>query len=69
MTSTPSRFTQPLMTASPGAAERGRLSPVRALVFRVEVPVRMTPSMGMRSPGSTVISVPTSTSSGSTCSS
>ena len=67
--SRPLILTQPLMTSSPDWTSRGRLSPVRAAVFRVEAPSTMTPSMGTRSPGWTTMTVPTSTSSGSTCSS
>ena len=58
---------QPEMTSSPAATSRGRLSPVRAAVFRVEEPVRTMPSMGTFSPGWTRMVLPTSTSSGSTC--
>ena len=49
--SKPVMFTQPLMTSSPERTSRGRLSPVRAAVFRAEVPSTMMPSMGTRSPG------------------
>ena len=37
--STPLILMQPLMISSPSATSRGRLSPVRALVFRVELPL------------------------------
>ena len=67
--STPVMLTQPLMTSSPAWTSRGRLSPVRALVFRLELPSATTPSMGTFSPGWTRITDPTSTSSGSTRSS
>ena len=60
---------QPLMISSPGLTSRGRLSPVRAEVFRVEHPSTTVPSMGTFSPGCTTITVPMLTSSGSTCSS
>ena len=36
--SRPVMFTQPLMTSSPVCTSRGRLSPVRAAVFRAEAP-------------------------------
>ena len=64
--SRPLRFTHPDSTSSPVFTCRGRLSPVRALVFTVASPSVTTPSMGMRSPGCTTIIVPTATSSGST---
>ena len=64
--SSPSPFTLPLITASPGRAVRGRLSPVRALVFRVLRPESTTPSSGIFSPGRTTITAPTGTASGST---
>ncbi len=69
MCKTPDMFTQPLITSSPSAASLGRLSPVSALVFSVEAPSTITPSMGTFSPGCTVMIVPGSTSSGSTCTS
>jgi len=59
-------FTVPENTSSPGATSRGRLSPVSAAVFSVEVPSSTTPSIGTFSPGRTTIVLPTSTSSGST---
>ena len=67
--SRPLMLTQPLMTSSPDRTSRGRLSPVRAAVLRVEAPSTITPSIGTRSPGWTTMMVPISTSSGSTCSS
>ena len=63
---TPVMLMQPLMTSSPICASRGRLSPVSALVLSVDSPSTTTPSMGTFSPGCTTITVPTSTSSGST---
>ena len=66
---TPVMLMQPLMISSPSCTSRGRLSPVRALVFRVELPSTTTPSIGAFSPGCTTITVPTATSSGSTCTS
>ena len=67
--STPVMFTQPLTISSPALTSRGRDSPVRAAVFRVESPSVTTPSMGTFSPGWTTMTVPTATSSGSACSS
>ena len=67
--STPLMLMQPLMISLPSATSRGRLSPVRALVFRVELPLTTTPSSGTFSPGCTTMMLPTVTSSGSTCSS
>ena len=69
MRSRPVMLMQPLMISSPGLTSRGRLSPVRAEVFRVEHPSTTVPSMGTFSPGCTTITVPMLTSSGSTCSS
>ena len=69
MRSTPVMLMQPLMTSSPAFASRGRLSPVSALVFRLDAPERITPSSGTYSPGCTTITPPISTSSGSTFSS
>ena len=66
---TPVMLMQPLMTSSPSWASRGRLSPVRALVFRVELPSATMPSRGIFSPGCTTMTVPMDTSSGSTCTS
>ena len=54
------------MTSSPGRTVRGTLSPVRALVFRLELPSSTTPSSGTRSPGRTTMAAPTGTSSGET---
>ena len=65
----PVMLMQPLMISSPSQASRGKLSPVRALVFRVELPSTTTPSMGTFSPGCTTMIVPTATSSGSICTS
>ena len=64
--SRPLRLMQPLMISSPSRHSRGALSPVRALVLSVDLPSRITPSMGTFSPGWTTITVPISTSSGST---
>ena len=58
----------PLITSSPTFASLGTLSPVSALVFNVVFPSVTIPSIGTFSPGFTTISVPISTSSGSTCS-
>ena len=69
MRSTPVMLIQPLIISSPALASRGRLSPVSAAVFRVLSPSVITPSMGTFSPGCTTMTVPTSTSSGSTFSS
>ena len=60
---------QPEMISSPALASRGRLSPVRALVFKEEAPSIITPSIGTFSPGCTTMMLPISSSSGSTCSS
>ena len=46
--SRPLMLTQPLMTSSPDRTSRGRLSPVRAAVLRVEAPSTITPSIGTR---------------------
>ena len=67
--STPVMLMQPLMISSPSFASRGRLSPVRALVLSDELPWMIVPSMGTFSPGCTTMTVPISTSSGSTFSS
>ena len=67
--STPLMSMQPLMISSPSFTSRGRLSPVRALVFRLALPLTTTPSRGTFSPGCTTMMLPTATSSGSTCSS
>ena len=64
--STPVMLMQPLTISSPPVTSRGRLSPVRAAVFRVEVPSSTTPSRGTFSPGWTTMVAPTGTSSGST---
>ncbi len=65
---TPDMLIHPLITSSPLTISLGRLSPVSALVFRVEVPSVTIPSMGIFSPGLTIIIEPVSTSSGSTLS-
>ena len=67
--STPVILMHPLVISCPTSISRGRLSPVNALVFRLEVPSTTTPSMGTFSPGCTTITLPISTSSGSTLSS
>ena len=67
--SSPVMLTQPLMISSPSRTSRGRDSPVRAAVFRVEAPSTTVPSIGTFSPGWTTITVPMDTSSESTCSS
>ena len=41
---------------------------ISALVFRLDMPERITPSSGTFSPGCTTMMLPTATSSGSTCS-
>ena len=46
----PVMLIQPLITSSPTFAFLGRLSPVNALVFNVEVPSVITPSMGTSLP-------------------
>ena len=51
--STPFMSMQPLMISSPSFTSRGRLSPVSALVFRLALPLTMTPSSGTFSPGCT----------------
>ena len=60
---------EPLTTRSPGATSTGRLSPVRAAVFRLLCPSSTVPSRGIRSPGRIRMVSPTETSSGSTSSS
>lgn len=65
--STPDRSMQPLMISSPALTSRGRLSPVSALVLRLDVPSTTTPSSGTFSPGWTTMMLPTATTSGSTC--
>ena len=62
--SRPVMFTQPLMTSSPVITSRGRLSPVSAAVLSVDAPSTISPSIGIFSPGWTVMTVPTATSSG-----
>ena len=61
----PVMFMHPLIISSPSLTSLGRLSPVRALVLRLDRPSITTPSMGTFSPGRTIISLPISTSSGS----
>ena len=60
------KFIQPLNTSSPSVTSRGRLSPVRALVSRLDLPSIINPSNGIFSPGLTVIISPIFISSGST---
>ena len=64
---TPFVLIHPLMTSSPSFTARGTLSPVRALVSRLALPSSTIPSIGIFSPGWTTMTVPISTSSGSTC--
>ena len=61
-------FTQPLTICSPGLISRGILSPVIALVSKLEKPAFTIPSNGTRSPGLITMISPTCTSSGSTSS-
>ena len=65
----PLRLIEPLTISSPSITSTGTLSPVRALVSRLELPFTTTPSSGTFSPGLTRMISPISTSSGSTCSS
>lgn len=51
----PERFTQPLIISSLEAMSRGTLSPVSALVFKVEEPSVTIPSRGTFSPGCTTM--------------
>ena len=67
--STPVMLMLPESTSSSTPTSWGLLSPVRALVFSAELPSTITPSRGIFSPGCTTMMLPTSTSSGSTCSS
>ena len=67
--STPVMFMQPLIISSPRFTSRGTLSPVSALVLRLDAPSTTTPSMGTFSPGCTTMTLPMPTSSGSTFSS
>ena len=62
--STPDILMHPLMTSSPSDASRGALSPVRATVLSVDLPLVITPSIGIFSPGFTTIVLPMPTSSG-----
>ena len=57
---------QPLITSSFVVTSCGKLSPVNALVFNDDVPSMIFPSIGIFSPGFTIIIEPISTSSGST---
>ena len=57
---------QPLMTSLPSFTSRGMLSPVSAAVSRELLPLTITPSSGIFSPGRTTMIEPISTSSGST---
>ena len=63
---TPDRLMEPDSTVSSTDTSTGRLSPVSAAVFSADAPSVTTPSIGTFSPGSTTMTVPTSTSSGST---
>ena len=63
---TPVRLIQPLITSSSLVTSLGKLSPVRAAVLSVEFPSSMIPSIGIFSPGKTVIISDTDTSSGET---
>ena len=56
----------PLCTSLPVSASTGRLSPVSAVVLSVVCPSTITPSIGIFSPGFTMMLLPVSTSSGST---
>ena len=62
----PERLMQPLMTSLSSFTSRGMLSPVSAAVSRELLPLTITPSMGIFSPGRTTMTEPISTSSGST---
>ena len=66
---TPVKLMQPLITSSPALTSFGRLSPVNAEVLSVESPSSIIPSMGIFSPGNTVMISDTDTSSGDTFSS
>ena len=63
----PLPFTQPLIISEPSVTSRGTDSPVSAEVSTKDVPDTTTPSRGTLSPALMTISVPISTSSGSTC--
>ena len=65
---TPERLMQPDMIVSPSFKSRGILSPVRATVFKAELPSMTTPSRGTFSPGRITIVSPIFTSSGETAS-
>ena len=66
MRKTPLWFKHPDTTLSPSSTSLGRLSPVRATVSRDDFPSTTMPSRGMRSPGRTIIILPTWTSEGAT---
>ena len=59
-------FIAPLVTPSPSATSRGRLSPVSAEVSSKEAPDTTTPSNGIFSPGFTTMIPPFGTRSGAT---
>ena len=63
---TPERLMQPDMIVSPSFKSRGILSPVRAMVFKAELPSTTIPSRGTFSPGRITIVSPILTSSGET---
>lgn len=63
---TPERLMQPDMIVSPSFKSRGILSPVRAMVFKAELPSTTIPSNGTFSPGRITIVSPILTSSGET---
>ena len=63
---TPERLTQPEITSMPALTSRGILSPVRATVFKLELPSSTLPSNGIFSPGLTITVSPIITSSGLT---
>ena len=65
----PERFTEPLIISLPSFTFLGIDSPVSAEVSTVEAPDTTTPSRGTFSPGFITITLPHSTSSGSTFSS
>ena len=62
----PLPLTQPLIISSPATALLGTDSPVNAAVSIMDSPSTTIPSSGIRSPGFITITVPISTSSGST---
>ena len=59
---TPDILMHPLIISSPHFASLGTLSPVSALVFNVDEPSTITPSIGTFSPGCTTITEPIATS-------